>query len=77
VSKEYGRPDLHAENSARQAMAFRVNIVTFARKAMGPGCFALARLPAPGLLLPFPPFYGPSVLESFSLLAVLIFEVHR
>jgi hypothetical protein len=27
--------------------------------------------------LPFPPFYGPSVLESFSLLAVLIFEVHR
>jgi hypothetical protein len=26
---------------------------------------------------PFPPFYGPSVLESFSLLAVLLFKVHR
>src|SRR5580765_2949803 len=47
ASKEYRRPGLHAENNARQAIAFRINIVAFPRKVMGPASLVFARVPAP------------------------------
>src|SRR5215831_14506183 len=58
-----------------------VNGTTRARRAVTISCFFMILLLSDAPLrqagFPFPPFYGPPVLESFSLLTVLVFEVHR